>query len=550
MTKPVGFTFSLQSIPETPLKKKAVGALAALCPIASDTDVQITINGHAVQIGTNQFYFEAGAKKVYQLIDGQRKLVDEKLALPVRRAVKALANYAYDLGRIVAPDGPQFVVAPVEKVKMPAVPVLPPTEQNAKAALNVLFPLADFVGIIRNLLDLIQVIGVLSLTPWFLQTVDVMGHAISKSALIFGQAIAGFRLFQGCLMLGMGIGKLYVGYKAYARCKANHDAAGMAIEQHRMISGGLNIAAGVMWLTLGIFMLACPQVMIAGTAAAIAFMVLQWVLFYGVFASDSIVLWRMAGKTLPCIERHYQYFMNEIANNPSLTDDQKRDAAKRFLVRLLRVTELEEAKIREKVQPSEKEMAEIDAKVRQENPQAPEEEIPQIIQGLVEERIQARLSDKGCKKSTDLARALDLKDLNLDSPNLVSEIQTRFRKSLASQHALRLLVLLCLTINLLGIQSDFPALADLTGMDSQGIIGSICHVLTMPGKVTSATLDFGWVLMNQLFWLEETPQWSLFTRFFQRLESDEPLVTFHPISILDAIRNKLRNYRRLHLKKE
>ena len=506
-------------------QKKAEDALGRILPkdvLAQNLNINIT--GHKVEIGNCIFWFEPGTKKVFQApkFDSNGQFVSgvpvvETVAKPMRSAIKALSNHASDLGVIKEPlsqsagrvIGNAVSVVTRKFCSAPSKPAPQPDSAQlqkialkadtiAQKTLRYLFPVSDLIGVIRNLIDLVQVVGTMVLSPWFLQTVDILGHEIAKSAVILGQCIAGFRIVQGCLSLAIGISKLYLAIRMYQKCKENHDAAGLSLAKDQMAGAALNIAVGLFWITLGILVLVCPQAMIAVTTIGIVFTVLQWVLFYGLFTSDSILSLKTATQNMQRIDRHYLYFINEILNNEKLTQEQRKAATKRFLQRVSEVTPTEKGKALEKLR-----------KMLGHDPLSSE--------------IETRLKQKRSKKCADLERTIGLDTGSvkntIDSTDPVSRLLDGFETTKAQQDASRILSILCLVINAMGIQCDFSTFAGFLKVDHFEIIKKISGYLQLGlgGRACVAMNDAGWVAVNALYGGEDLPNVSLITRLFKKI---------------------------------
>ena len=349
----------------------------------------------------------------------------------------------------------------------------------AQKTITYLFPIADLIGVIRNLLDLILLVGIMVLSPWFVQTVVVLGQTVLRSALILGHCIAGFRIVQGCLSIAIGISKLYLALRAYQRCKENHDAASLAVAKDQIKSAVLNIVTGLFWISLGILVLSCPQAMIAATTIGIVFTVLQWTLFYGLFTSDAILSLKMANNSTQSIDRHYLYFINEILNNKQLTTEQMKAATKRFLERISKVSSTEKGKLLEKLHIN-------------------------LGHNPLQSEIETRMIQKRAKKCADLGRTLGLdpdsiKDI-LEASDPVSRVLESFETSRAQQNASKMLAIFSMIVNAMAIPCDFSTFAQFLKADHFEIIRKISDLLQKGkrGQAFGVALDGGGVaLINQ-----------------------------------------------------
>jgi hypothetical protein len=153
---------------------------------------------------------------------------------------------------------------------------------------------------------------------------------------------------EGCLSLLAGGLELVQAIKQYREAVRVHDVDGMTIAKQRMVNGLILLTEGVLWLSLGILFLACPQAAIAYSVANLVLIVLQYTLFRGVFAIDSIINLALSVKNLQCTKKHRQLFEEGILKNESLNPTEKEAATRRFLDRFVNVSEGEREKISEK----------------------------------------------------------------------------------------------------------------------------------------------------------------------------------------------------------
>jgi len=512
------------SIYSPSFQKKAEEVLRALLPqevLSQNPDIKIT--GHKVEIGNIAFWFEPGTKKVFKSpkfdSDGRfvrGTAVTDTIAKSVRCAIKALSNHALDLGVIREPsrqivgraiDHAASVIKGLVVSAPPSSPIPQPTQSQkiatkidslAQKILTYLFPVSDLVGVIRNLIDLVNVIGAMVHSSWFVQTVLVSGYEITKATLALGQCIAAFRILQGCFSLVVGVSKLYLALRLLERCKEKHDADGISIAKDQIRCAALNIVTGLFWITLGILVLTCPQAMIAATVIGIAFTVLQWILFYGLFTADSILSLKTANQNMSRIDRHYLYFINDILNNRNLTVEQMNAATKRFLERVSEVTRTERAKALQKLHQK-------------------------LGHKPLPSEIDARMKQKRSKKCADIGRTIGLEPSsiknirNLSDP--VSPILENFETTRAQQDASRILSILCLAINVLGIQCDFSTFAQFFKVDHFEIVKRLGNLLRLGlgGQSCAIISDGGWIAVNAFYGLEDLPNQNLITRLFKKI---------------------------------
>jgi len=532
MSTIVAYTFSLRGASYSPLLQTKADALSQFLPkgLTQDPSVKIKISGHQVEIGGKKFWFDPDTKRVFcqPRFKANGKVVgavlSDKESKIVRSAVKAISDHASDLGLMkkeesvlqacgnlicTATSGVRALVEKGCKLISPKISKpesISCTQQRAnkidilaQKALTILFPLSDIIGLIRNLIDMVLVIGTLTVfSPWFQETVLIAGKEILNAAFVLGQWIAGFRIIQGCISLIVGIAKLHLALKAIQRCEKNHDTVGLEIAKAQRNGAVISILTGLFWISLGVLMLACPQAMVAGTAVSIVFTVAQWVLFYGVFTADSLISLKIINKSIQSIDKHYLYFFKEILNNKHLTLKQMEDATKRFLQRISEVSEKDKVKAIEKLHKK-------------------------LGHKPLPSEIEKRIANKCDKKRADLDRTLGLNLIKIEeilkSSAPVGQVLKSFETTIAQQDAQRLLAIICLAVNILGVQFDFPVFAHLLNIDSVGIVKSICTLLPLGMGEGSwgVTTAFGWININGLIFGEDVPSLSWFSRLLQKV---------------------------------
>ena len=526
------YSFPLRGASYSPFLQTKADALSQFLPkgLVQDPSVKIKISGHQVEIGEKFFWFDPDTKRVFcqPRFKANGKVVgavlSDKESKTIRSAVKAISDHASDLGLMkkeesvlqacgnlicTATSGVRALIGRSCKLISPEISKPEPiscAQQRAnkidilaQKVLTILFPLSDIIGVIRNLIDLVLVIGTLTVfSPWFQETVLIAGQEVLKAALVLGQWIAGFRIIQGCISLVVGIAKLHLALKAIERCEKNHDAVGLEIAKAQRNGAVVSILTGLFWVSLGVLMLTCPQAMVVGTAVAIVFTVAQWILFYGLFTADSVNSLKIVNKTMQVIDKHYLYFFKEILNNKHLSLKQMNDATKRFLQRISEVSEKDKAKAIEKL-----------------NNKLGHKPLPS--------EIERRIANKRDKKRADVDRTLGLNLTTigeiLKSSAPVDQVLKSFETTIAQQDAQRLLAIICLAVNILGIQCDFPVIAHLLKIDSVGIMKSICSILPlgMGEGAWGVTNDFGWINVNGFYLGEDIPTLSWVTRLLQKI---------------------------------
>jgi hypothetical protein len=438
------------------IQKKISVVLSKLFKSAASPDFDLNlrkmlIQGHTLWIGTKRIEFTLGSKKVFiQNWDGSKDQVDENFAKELRVIFKELVQHADDLGLVSGSDRSD---ASPKKI-IPNQPSSSLTEKIQSKG----YPIADVIGILRNLIDLAQIIA----------TIEAVTSWLATATATIGSMIAALRLVQGSLSILLGSIKLVQAVKLYNESQKNHDADGLAIARRQIIGALLSIGEGVVWITLGMLFLSCPQLALAISALALAITILQYLLFYGGFTTDFIVSILTAHTTMKSLQNHYRVFETGILNNPNLSLEEKKSAARRFMERMMRVTPEEEAKIREKCTG---------------NPAS----------------IQKRLEEKLSKKKAIMSRFGITDQLFADpKADLLTKMQEQFDQSVREQEAQQLLSIICLVVNAIGVPLD------LSGINIEGI-GKACRFLLLgvEKSVWAATITFGWIGVNGLYLLED-----------------------------------------------
>ena len=542
------YSFPLRHVSYSSPMNTKVDALCQFLGVdlSQNTSLKMRITGHRVDVGEKAFWFDSDSKNVLsepQFYENGKVVgtpLSKKESKTVRDAVKAISAHASDLevmkremsalqsygnaidavawgakaligsiSEMILSSTSETVSKPETQVQIGANKIKVWAKKNLSTIMFLIAIIGiDAVGVIRNLLDLIQVIGTLVSSPWFLETMTIAGHTVLNAAYLFGSIIAGFRILQGCASLVRGIYKLHMAVKAYNKCLKNHDVAGMEIARLKIGIAFVNILTGVFWITLGILFLSCPQLLAGGIALSLAYTILSWILVYGLFTADSSLEIHLANKILRSVDKHHLYLLHNILNNSGLTPEQMTAATKGFLRRFQEVSGVEKAKIREKV------IAKFRTKVDRETL------LPSELDNI-EELIRLRIQQKLGKKRGDLKRTFGFgrkkMEAVLKDPNnqLVQNVLKCFEHHIAQQDASRFLNILCLALIGSGLLIDIP-----TGLSIAGVSNSeaknFCNVVQMglPRKVLVGQNDGGWILINFLFFCEHIL--GRFTKFFEK----------------------------------
>jgi hypothetical protein len=239
--------------------------------------------------------------------------IDGKLAREARKAIKELRKFADVLidGDPATPTEPRAVFSS----SLTPTPRIDTLNRTSGRALLI----ADLNGVLRNLLDLIQI------------TVAAAG--------VLKNCVAALRIVQGSLNLLMGIIRLITSIYQYRQAIRLHDTEGAELAKKRIVSAFITLALGCLWIGLGVAFIACPQIMMAGTIAYYMYVGSSWALFYGCFSVDSIFTWIAARRTMSIMEEQYRVFKVGILENKALeTKEKKEQAAHRFAVQVLQAT--------------------------------------------------------------------------------------------------------------------------------------------------------------------------------------------------------------------
>jgi len=390
------------------ISENAIDALSKIFKSSIDREnleLSVAMNGHNVQIGNKKLWFKPGSKTVIvQENDQQERSIDGKTALQVRQALKELHDHAIVLNVV---EGERFPsVIPTKKLM--ATPFGEAVKKKVCIASLVAFILLKGIDLSHTAANYFADAATLSI---FVQ--------------IIGRCSASFKLVQGSLSLLFGTIELIQGIRLYRQAKAAHDAQGVTIAKQRIVYGIICLCECILWTTLGIIFLACPQAAATVGAINIACTVVQYI-FQTVSFADSATSLALAVKTLKSIERYRLRFEMGILKNQQLTLEEKQIASRRFLQRLMHVTAAEKCKIAEKCHN-------LPSKIRQ------------------------RLQEKVTKKRIIAARLGLTDDLLRETTDrdLFEKVKKCYQKQIRSQTFSKYLYVICSIANFLG----FPVTA-------------------------------------------------------------------------------------------
>lgn len=440
-----------------------------------DNHTALEINGHTITVshGTlkNIIRLDPETKKVS--IDAWNKTfsVDGIEAKKFRQAIKELTHHVSDVGRKDVLTGKQMPPALADE----SSPMIADIQ-------TIGYPIADTIGILRNLLSLLKGLSVLAVIPsWFV-----------NNAQVIGSVIAGLRICQGILSLGLGGIKFMQAYQLYKSAEKKHDVEGMAIAKLQMINSAVVLLEGVLWSALGAIFLTCPQV-------GLGFAILQAALFYGGFTFDSILTLIIVHKAMKNIEKQYQTFKEGIVNNSHLSAEEKQQAAVRFLQRILNVTAEEEIKMKAKCQI--KALSANTDKLQ--------------AQHKADQLFAQRMIDKIAKKrrvAASLGLSEDLyQQIQSGKVDACKKIQECFERSLAEQKAQKSLAAFCLLVNGLSLQLDLPEM-----IKEMEVLW-----LGLDPQIWASFNDFLWVGANAAYLAEDLSP-HMITKLHQNEVSSEP----------------------------
>jgi hypothetical protein len=369
------------------IQKQAQNAISRIFESANDQSVvmdhsmAIVIHGHSVQIGEKKLWFVPGNKRVVILKEfGNNRTIEGNAARRVRTAVKELKEHAAILN-LVHYSGKDPWCVPVSS--------LPSLDLNrfAKKINKPVSRAAIVIAGLRKSCDIAQYASVFA----------AVTSRVASVIQVLGRCVAAFQMMQGCLSLLLGSIQLVQAIHQYKEASRVHDLAGTILAREQITHAFLVVAQGVLWLTLGVALIACPQAAIAYGASCLAFNIL----FYAVFAVDSVITLAIAMKMVHCIKTHHLLFEEGIVKNEKIHPDEKQAAARRFVERLVSVTQEEKLKISEKFH-----------------------NIPT--------QFAMRMQDKLIKKRM-IAKRLGIEENLLTVPDLPGKVETCFKSSLNAQ---------------------------------------------------------------------------------------------------------------------
>ncbi|MBF8262638.1 MAG: hypothetical protein HW387_303 [Parachlamydiales bacterium] len=421
--------------------------------VSSDVNewTQLQIKGHTVTImgtGINiQLTTEKTKEVVVNTFSPEEKHIKGPVAEKFRKAIKALSQAASVLDEFGLLNESDFLVP---EIQSPTV---------ADKIVKVGYPIADFVGMLRNALSLMSLlfVGVVSLSSEINLIIGPFATILVK--VFFLEFIAIGRIIQGVLSIVLGFIKFNKNYQLYQLAKENHDVEGAKIYKRQVIYAVIGICEGLLWGALGLLVVCNPAILAAVCAGEYVkgFSELGLALFYGGFGVDAILNWNVAYRTKKNIEKQYELFKVAVLNNPDLNEYEREEASKRFMRMILDVTPEEIAKIEEKYPANE---------------------------------VQKRIHEKLLKKRMIAARwgitpQLYQKAVR-DEVSAYTEIQKCYEKSIAGQKAQIALAIICIVVNIIGAGEFVKGInQDALGPATDGL----------------------WVIVNFLFLIEDWKSW-------------------------------------------
>lgn len=309
------------------------------CLSRADT---IKVSGHTVQICGKKLWFQPGSKTVVIREPNQiGRRVSGQIALNLRNSIKELQDHAAilnvakhsywdrfssffersnSLHSTVMPDAAAMISKPfAEEIRKHSF--------RAIIAIFVLLKGLDFSKPLAN----------------FFLTVPRLTAALN----VIGYCSAAFQLLEGTLSLLFGGIELYQGIEQYQVAKKVHDVNGMILARQRIVFGMIYLAEGCLWITLAALFIAFPHLGVVYCVASLVFNVAKYV-FTGVFLADSSTSLAMAVTILQTINKYRTKLEIGILKNERLSVSEKQIAARRFIERLMQVTEEERVRISEK----------------------------------------------------------------------------------------------------------------------------------------------------------------------------------------------------------
>jgi hypothetical protein len=250
-------------------------------------------------------------------------------------------------------------------------------------------------------------------------------HIVTAVAVALGPWIAFLRAFQGIVDLLHGTTQLVSSIVERQEAQRVHDADGAEIAKKKIISSVLMLAIGFAWIGMGIAMVICPQVALAGVGIYCACLFFK-AIFYASFLADALYSLNTAQRVMQILRKQYYLFEEGILKNPNLaTPEEKNQASRCFVEQLLNVTEMERAKMQKKLRG---------------------------------EDIAQRVAEKRAKKIRMAQRIGITGDIQTESDSeLFQKIQERFNASIQSQKRAVLLSRLSLVITALGLGFEIPS---------------------------------------------------------------------------------------------
>lgn len=422
----------------------------------------LSIYGHKVEIlhKENDIYKSIGVLSLSQKTkdantEGSAEVVQGPFAAQVHKAIKILKEHAYTLGLYNEDRICKDIKEPSKITKTPSKPL-------SEKVQTIGYPVADSIGVVRNAMDLVKLLSFLGFICSF----------FAENEAKIADSIAGLRIIQGMLSIVLGIIKYKQNLTLYREAEDNHDVEGMEIYKKQMQNAAVVILEGILWILIGSVYFLMPPVGLTMT-------ILQWGLFYGAFAVDSVQSIFISNEIIAHLEKHYQFFKDGVLNNKNLSDEEKGIASIRFLESLLFVTPQEEDKIREN------------------NP------------GASEELILKRLAQKQAKKRMIAERmgfTLEMYHKVKKQPEQAfAEIQLKFNEKIAAQKAARNLAIFCLLVNISSLPLDLPFMAAVLNIFVGVNLNWFNSLITNDKEAMQlwAINDFWWVVVNGAYLSED-----------------------------------------------
>ena len=330
------------------IQNKTEDSLSCFFESAGDRAVEfkpslsIKINGHSVQVGEKKLWFTPGSKSVViQEANRKDRQIEGKTAEKLRSAIKELQEHAAHLNLIKHSYWDRFcsligrsISRTSEAISASPKPIAPLTKNVLKHAKR----MSTVIGTFRKSCGLAQ----------FAMTLVGISCLVATLSSVLGVSIAVFQMIQGCLSILLGITKTAQSIKQYREAKSVHDVDGIAIFKKQIINALIVVVEGVLGLILGIILFAFSPLLIVCFIVALVFSILKYSLNYGAYTADSLVSLSTNFKTIQSIEKHQRLFEEGIAKNEKLNLHEKQKASRRFLERMVNVTEEQKIKICEK----------------------------------------------------------------------------------------------------------------------------------------------------------------------------------------------------------